>query len=305
MQERVLFWLTMLVWASTQELANALRVHRTTALRYLQRLETDGFVASRSVGRAPYVTHRWILTADGVYRAFPNMHFHQTGRTDHAHDPRDPEIPDHCHPTYWNGEEGAKKLLGRLQLVNYIYPLSINLFKGTGSHWHPDGEEARLESFRWLQGGRLIVAVGEYEGGLKIFFCWVPVEYTEQMLRYRQERFFNGLLMEADCGLEPIDWITKPVMDYSDDPRASGYLLLAEDPGAFDLAWAVFKDRGRQMARLFRICMQDETFQEYRGKAHPTFDNIWDPVTDHMIGAPERLCQPLHGQDEEGDQDGR
>ena len=153
MEERVLSWLTMLVWASTQELADALRVHRTTALRYLRKLELDGFVALRPVGRAPYVADRWLLTAGGVYRMFPDWHFHKRGCTNHVHDPRDPEIPDHYHPSYWNGEEGARELLGKLQLVKYIYPVAIKLFKGTGSQWHPGGQEARLLSFRWLRGG--------------------------------------------------------------------------------------------------------------------------------------------------------
>lgn len=306
MEERILSWLAMLVWATTQDLADALGVHRTTALRHLQNLESAGLVAFRRVGRDPYRMDLWILTAEGVYRMFPNWHFHQRGRTNHRHDPRDPEIPDHYHPSYWNGEEGARELLGKLQQVRYIYPVAINLFKGTGSQWHPDGQEARLLSFRWLQGGRLIVAVGEYEGGLRIFFCWVPVEYTEQMLVYRWDRLSDDLIAEVDRKWGAIDWMTKPVMDNNDDPQASGYVLLAEDPGAFDLAWAVLKRRGRGLSPLFRVCMyDDENFKEYRGRVAPTYDNIWDPPTEIVVGAPERLCLPLNCQDEEGDQDGR
>ena len=77
MEERILSWLAMLVWATTQDLADALGVHRTTALRYLQNLESAGLVAFRRVGRDPYRMDLWILTAEGVYRMFPNWHFHQ------------------------------------------------------------------------------------------------------------------------------------------------------------------------------------------------------------------------------------
>ena len=44
MENQILQWLAMLVWGATENIAGALGVHRTTALRRLRQLERQGLV---------------------------------------------------------------------------------------------------------------------------------------------------------------------------------------------------------------------------------------------------------------------
>ena len=45
MENQILQWLAMLVWGATENIAGALGVHRTTALRRLRQLERQGLEA--------------------------------------------------------------------------------------------------------------------------------------------------------------------------------------------------------------------------------------------------------------------
>ena len=288
MRDETLKWLAMLVWATTQNIADALQVHRTTALRWLARLQNEGFARFRVVGQPPTKTHIWLLTSEGDWRLFPHEHMHPGPGDGHIHDPGSEEVETHFHPSYWHSEQGARELFTLLEMKRQFYPLAINLFKGDGRLWHPEQAEARLLSFRWLRKGGLIQAVGEYEGNLIIFFHWISLELSDAMLRGRWRRRFEGLTLRVEADWEPVEFDSPPERNL---PRWSGNVLLVEDVGAFSVALrnlGIMADG--QPCPWLVVCSADSGLRHQVGVVRPTGDNIWDPHADVDVGLPENLC---------------
>ena len=301
MREEILRWLTMLLWASTDELAAAVDRTRPTALRHLGALFKAGLVGYREVGLSPTVLRRWLPTSDGLYVVYPERHGHPGAEDHHVHDPQrrfQPHIylhysEDHAHPTFFHSRLGAAHLfIKRVHLFPFLYPQSINLFKKEGALWHPDQTEAKLVSFRWLREGRLVVAVGEYEGGITVFFCWVPRDLTEKTLDYRLDRRCGGLIIHPDSHGPLSDALPGSRPDPDVAPRPSGYLYVCEDLGALELlkrCLAKRVGRGAQTHAVRSVCLSDPWFRERMGLARPTTHNAWDPVHDVTLGEPEQL----------------
>ena len=311
MREEILRWLTMFIWGSTDELADAVGCHRTTALRHLWRLHREGLVGYRLVGRSPTVLYLWMLTTDGVYAVFPERHSHPGSEDHHVHDPQVRFRPaihlrysdDHAHPSHWHSRPGAADLfVKRAHLCRFLYPRAVHLLKGPGVRWHPDGIEAKLVSFRWLEQGRLVVAVGDYEGAIRIFFCWVPRELDAKMLNYRLDHRFDGLIIHPDSNGPHSHTVPGSRPDPDAAPRPSGYAYICEDLGALDLVRRVLDERVRGGATAHAsivFCLSDLQFWSRRGRVRPTTHNIWDPVRDVALRGPERLLTTL---DKEGEQ---
>ena len=301
-KDLILSTLAMLVWASTGEIAAHVERHRTTVLRHLQDLMADGLVGFRLAGRPPTALRRWLLWQEGVYRLFPDRHRHPGPGDRHRHDPTAESILDHLHPSYWNSQKGAAELWGyRLQLLQFLYPLAINLCKGECARFHPEKLEAKLLRFRWLQHGRLVIAVGEYEGGVNVFFEWVPLGLTDSALKGRWERRTSGLLVRSEDNDKPHDWYSPPDPECDGTPRPSLNVVIGEDPGAAVVARRVLVDgirRGKMAWPLLRVCLTDPGMRLMEGTLLPVSDNMWDPPRDQHIGNPEKLCEPVN-EDEE------
>ena len=299
MDKEILKSLAMLVWATTQDVADALDVHRTTALRRLNRLRNEGLVQSRAVGVPPTEIDIWLLTSEGVRRLFPQEHMHPGWNDGHVHDPLSEEVETHLHPSYWNSEAGARELFTLLEQKRQFYSLAINLFKGHGRLWHPEQVEARMISFRWLRRNRILQAVGEYQGNLRIFFHWVSLELSDAMLLARWEGRFANLITYVEADDDPVE------LDLPPEPRGlrpSGNVIVAEDFGAFSVVL-------RNLDRLsygrpgpwFVTCSADASLQRRIGLARPSKDDAWDPHVDLDVGEPENLFPAPLG-DEQHDQ---
>ena len=301
MDIQTLQWVAMLVWGSTQTIADALGVHRTTALGRLDELERQGLVRSRTVGLKPTEKAIWLLTSAGVWRLFPHVHLHPGREDGHVHDPRAEELATHFHPSYWNSEAGARNLFRLLELKRQFYPLAINLFKNEGRLWHPHEVEASLLSFRLLRGRGMMEAIGEYEGNLTIFFHWMSLELSDAMLLARWPRRFADLIMYVEAAQGPVE-LDLPLEP--DVPRASGNVLLVEDSGAFSVALRNLGGLadGRTNAWLV-VCSADERLQHRQGLVRPTMDNCWDRHVDIDVGEPEKLCPPPHLEEQDGEGD--
>ena len=301
MEERILNCLAMLEWATTQDIADALGVNRTTALRWLHRLRRQGLVRSRTVGAPPTEREIWLLTSCGVWRLFPQEHIHPGWSDGHIHDPLSEEMETHSHPSYWNSEAGARELFTLLELKRQFYPLAINLFKGDGRLWHADQAEARLISFRWLRRNRILQAVGEYEGALRIFFHWVSLEMSDAMLLARWRRRFEGLITYANSD---DDWVD---LDLPPEPRVirpSGNVILTEDSGAFSVVLRNLAPLSAGSSGPWLVtCSADASLQHRVGQVRPSMDDVWDPHVDLDVGEPENLC-PARYEDEQHDQGG-
>ena len=291
----ILKTLAMLIWASTEELAVQVGRHRTTVLRHLRELSETGLVEYRIAGRSPTALQRWLLSTDGVYQVFPERHSHPGPRDRHRHDPKFAFLEGHSHPSYWNSQKGAADLWGsRLQLMKFLYPLATTLFKGDFARFHPEGIEAKLVGFRWLEHGRLVVAAGEYEGGVNVFFAWVPLEFTDSMVKHRWNVRTAGLVVQSEDDDEPYDWQSPPDPDHDGAPRPSLTVLIAEDPGAAVVARRVLVDgirRGTRAWPLLRVCLSRPEWRHLEGLILTGTDNVWDPFRDLVIGEPEKLCQ--------------
>ena len=294
-KKQILMTLAMLVWASTEEIAAHVGRHRTTVLRHLQDLMEDGLVGFRLLGRSPTVLHRWLLWADGVYHVFPERHRHPGPLDRHKHDPMSAHLQDHSHPSFWNSQQGAAELRGcRLQLLKFLYPLAINLFKGEFAQFHPQAVEAKLVRFRWLEHGRLVVAGSEYEGDVNVFFAWVPLEWTDSMLKHRWVHRADGLIVRSADDDQPFDWVNPPDPDLDGAPKPSLTVFIAEDQGAAVVARRTLVDGIRRGTRPFPFlisCMSEPEWRHLEGRILPSTDNVWDPARDFDIGAPEKLCE--------------
>ena len=288
MEERVLNWLAMLVWATTQDIADALNVHRTTALRWLGRLRAQGSVRSRTVGTPPTQWEIWLLTSTGVWRLFPEEHMHPGWSDGHIHNPLSEEVETHSHSSYWNSEAGARELLTLLELKRQFYPLAINLFKSDGRLWHPEQAEASLISFRWMRRGRMLQAVGEYQGNLKILFHWMSLEISDAMLLARWPGRFANLITYVEADDDPVE------LDLPPEPRvigSSGNVILAEDFGAFSVTLRNLPNlSAERLGPWFVVCGADASLQYRVGLVRPSRDNAWDPHVDIDVGEPENLC---------------
>ena len=299
MEERILEWLATLVWATTQDVADVLGVHRTTALRWLNRLRNEGLVRFRIVGAPPAEMHVWLLTSAGVWRLFPEEHMHPGWNDSHVHGPLSEEMETHLHPSYWNSEVGAQELFTLLEMKRQFYPLAIHLFKGDGRQWHPDQAEAHLISFRWLRRNQIFQAVGEYQGNLRVFFHWVSLEMSDAMLRARWLGRFANLITYVEADDDSVDLYLPPEPSLL---RASGNVILAEDSGAYSVVL-------RNLAALsagrpspwFVTCSADASLQHREGMVMPSMDNASNPHVDLAVGEPENLCPPTT-EDEQLDQ---
>ena len=276
--------LAMMPWIRTADLAQQVRRDRTVVLRHLRRLGAQYLVADRLCGRPPAQFSLWLLTADGSYFLYPDRHVHPRFHDGSVHNPAGLDVEPHSHPSFWNSLRGAQRLFeSRRHLFGVLYPLAIFLFRGAAREYSgalPDGTSADLIAFRWLRGGRLVVAVGEYQGGINAFFMWVPQEFTEMMLRQRWAHRFTGLLTRAENGLAP---------------RPSVFVLIAEDEKAFLMASKVLVEgmawyEGARPAILY--CPPAGLWLP-QGEILPSTDNVWDPFGDQKMGEPASLCDPL------------
>ena len=316
MREEILRWLTMLLWASTDELAAAVERTRPTALRHLGALFKAGLVGYREVGLSPTVLRRWLPTSDGLYVVYPERHGHPGAEDHHVHDPQrrfQPHIylhysEDHAHPTFFHSRLGAADLfVKRLHLFPFIYPLAVKLFTSEEVRWHRDRIKAKLISFRWLRRGRLVAAVGEYEGGITIFFCWVPRQLTRGMIEDRLDRRFTGLYghpewLRPNPGVLSTGPVPRP--DPDDAPRPSGYAYICEDRGALELVMRIIDERvnrGVGDHATLLICPSNPDLRFRKGRVQPTFHNLWDLHSDVTLGEPEQLLTTFN---EERDHDG-
>ena len=297
--------MAMLPWISTPECADQVGRHRTVVLRHLTSLMKAGLVSYRWVGLPPNRLQRWLLCSDGVYEVFPDRHRHRTASEMARHQPfwwfkLGVEQESHSHPSLWNSEAGAEALYGfRLHLIQSIYPVAIGLFKGKRASHHPDRIEARLLGYRWLslggQGRRLYVAVGEYEGGVVVFFGWIPRTFNERMLRHRWNNRTRGLLYFSEASLAPVDYETPP--DPADSfPWPSLHVFIAEDFGAVVLSWRALVEKTSDYLvpiPLLRYLLSHGIFWPLAGEIRPSRENLWDPFRDVDLGDPGALCEPI------------
>ena len=293
---RLLWWLSKFVWASTDELAMLIKVHRTTAERRLKYMEERELVRRRCVGRASHPRYRWLLTAEGVWMVHRRAHRHPGVDDGHVHDPQLAIFDHHTHPSYFVGAAGAAEIYAQLELVEAFYPIVIGLFKPEGRWRLPHqlaGRQLKLRDFRWLRGGPLFRAVAEYDEDFAVFISWVSMEMTARLLRWRRDNRHTGLLSHSDGLHVPTDLNAPPDPDFDRSPQPSAHLVVAEDRQSHLLAERVlFRNGYRGTNAVLRVCQSDPALQAYEGEAVHSPDNIWDPFADVKVGKPEELCPP-------------
>ena len=304
MKEQILETLAMLVWTSTEEIAAQVGRHRTTVLRHLRELHEAGLVGFRLFGRSPTVLQCWLLWSDGVYHVFPVRYRHPGQRDRHRHDPKSEHNQGHSHPSFWNTQTGAKELWeSGLHLLRFLYPLAINLFKGEYAQFHPQGIEAKLLNFRWLEHGQLVRAVAEYEGGIVVFFAWVPLDWTDSMLKHRWNHRLDKLIVRSSDDDEPFDWMTPSDPNLDGAPKPSLTVVNAEDLGAAVVARRALVDgirmgRGTRPFPFLMTCLSDPAWRHLEGRILPSTDNVWNPAHDYDLGSPDKLCEPRKEDDD-------
>ena len=168
---------------------------------------------------------------------------------------------------------------------------------GDGAGWAVDGQPRRLLSWRWVRHSRLVNAVATYEGGYRLFYCWIGRSVTILMLRWRYEHRFDNPALEMSSGAEEMERRRNPLLeepdpDFDPSPQLSGWVIITPDKRGAEIAAEVLPEHGymRSNAFLFAIGVEGGP-RIYAGQAEPTpWDDLGDRAEDVDIGMPEDLC---------------
>ena len=298
-------WLCMMPFASAEELGEVMPVSRATVNRVLGCLYEEGWAVSRKVGRRLPAKRRWFPTSEGIREAYAFDHIvHDPTVDDHDHDPLFSDECDHRHLPWWLGEGGIRELYQRLEQLEAIYELAPTLFLGEGRRWLAGGHEARLERLRFLRRGQLVEAVGTYEEGIEVAFCWVGKQLRpRRMVEKWRHRFSHPHLVgesEAAAREAARDHLLEQQdPDFDPSPHLAGYVCIGPDEWAVrqamdrlplegysgEYAWSWWV-AGRRMRRLGQT-----------GLVLPNRDRIADRFEVIRPGEPERVAPPTGGRD--------
>ena len=301
----LLLWLCMMPWASAVEVEQVMRVSRATVNRGLERLYKGALIVSRTVGRRGRATRRWIPTSAGLRQVFAFDHVHRGPWVDdHEHAPISPDRSRHQHLPWWLAEAGIRELYQRLEQLEAIYEVAPNLFRGAGREWLYGAAEAPLEELRFLRRGQLVEAIGTYQGGIEIAFCWIGRQLRPRRLREKWVHRFSHEYLEWTSEARELerrrDWFIDQIdPDYDPTPHLAGYVCIGPDE------WAM-----RQAMELLPLCGYAKEYAwswwvagrrlwqaGQHGLVTPNQDRVFDRFEVVRLGEPERLAIPTGGRD--------